>query len=166
MYAGKYELPAQVKLAALGSGTAKAIGKRLFRTPDFIGSSSDPALAIQEFVPFLRPYMKVLIPRAEKSMKRLNEALPAKAIVDWPFYSTYKAAPDKPSQSKYLIFTSPSNAEAYLEKHEISSKQTCVAIGASTASMFVSKGVRNYLVSDTPTEESMWSAILQNKRLI
>ncbi len=165
LYAQQYSLMANVKLAALGKGTAAAIEEHLLRSPEFTSFASQPKEAMAEFTSLLKPNETVLGPRTEQSLKRLAGHLPESVLIDWPFYCTVLSPPEEATSASYLIFTSPSNADSYFGNYSLNHRQTCVSIGRSTASKLRSLGIQKILESKTPTEESLWEVISRHKKV-
>lgn len=75
----------------------------------------------------------------------------------------YRTLPDDnftvPEQD-ILIFTSPSNASAYLDKKEISSNQPIIAIGKSTAQQLTALGITNVKIADQVSELGLIDTML------
>ncbi len=53
-------------------------------------------------------------------------------------------------KADYLIFTSPSNADAYLDLHELDENQVVVAIGKTTETALERHGVLNIICAEHP----------------
>ncbi len=146
------------RIAVLGAGTATRM-EEYGLYPDFTPVSTEPEEAIKIFCAQLKPTETVLVPRSEISLQRFRNSLPANQLVDWPFYSNHPAPPEIASDADFLIFTSPSNARAYLDAHGIKLTQIAVAIGEATFRALQDLVATTVLKSETPTEESIWDVI-------
>jgi uroporphyrinogen-III synthase len=159
LFAKSYTLPENVKLAALGNGTAQAVKENLSLSPAYTSASSIPEEAMADFASQVLPNETVLIPRSEQSLKKMAGILSAAVLVDWPFYRTLLSPPAEVTTASYLIFTSPSNASSYFSRYKLNDEQICVAIGSSTAEQLRDIGIQKILESKTPTEEGLWEVI-------
>ncbi|MCA1750515.1 MAG: uroporphyrinogen-III synthase, partial [Flavobacteriales bacterium] len=159
-----FSLSAKSKIAVLGRGTATAL-RGTGRIPDFVPETTDVQAAVEAFANLPKGNETVLYPRSSESLLRLRTAIPAESLVDFPFYLTLPDPPDAPSDADYLVFTSPSNAGAYLGMHELQRGQKAVAIGRSTATRISEEGLTDFLVSTAPTPEGVWRCIAQDARI-
>ena len=150
----------RAKRAALGEGTA-----RIFREdgiePDFVGESPNTSEVLKEFKSVIADGEKVVQARGEKSFERLREVLPAERILDWPFYRTEGKMNISKVEADVYIFTSPSNAEAYLNEHDIDSKAKVIVFGESTKRAVEALTTAEVLVTAEPGEDSV-EKILMN----
>jgi len=121
----------QARRATLGEGTA-----RIFREggikPDFVGQSPDPIEVMKEFEAVRSKEEKVVQARGKTSFERLREVLPSECILDWPFYHTESKTNIPRVEADVYIFTSPSNAEAYLSEYGVHPKSRVIVFGQST----------------------------------
>lgn len=100
---------------------------------------------------------------SDKSLKRMRGIVPEDQLVEWEFYENLPKKHIPKSEADYLIFTSPSNAEAYLDLHELNEYQTVVAIGKTTNGALKKRGISKRICAEHPTEEWVWEAILKNR---
>jgi len=150
------------RFAVLGEGTADAMRESGIQ-PEFIGKSSDTSEVMVEFEAVLKSDERVVQARGEKSFERLREQLPSSQILDWPFYRT-QAKPELPEAiADYYIFTSPSNAEAYLKRYDLPLQTVVVVLGESTRAMVREKSDARTLVTDIPGEESSIQKIKEDQ---
>lgn len=156
-----FSLSAKSKIAVLGRGTAAAL-QATGRTPDFVPETTDVQAAVEAFADLPKGGETVLYPRSSESLLRLRTAVPEERLVDFPFYLTLPVPPDNPSDADYLVFTSPSNATAYLGKHGLHAGQKAVAIGHSTAFRMSKEGLNDFLVSEAPSPEGVWRCIVRD----
>lgn len=148
----------RAKRAALGEGTARAFRLNGIQ-PDFVGSSSDPSEVMREFREVVSRQEQVVQARGEKSFERLREVLPEEQIIDWPFYRTESKAHIPEVTSDVYIFTSPSNAEAYLEKYGLPANARAVVFGESTRKAVEKYANAEIVVTAQPGEEGAVKAI-------
>ena len=150
--------PFPYKCAAFGPATAGAI--RAFEiTPYFIGSGKAASTAkhFQQRV----GNDNVCFVRAKKSRRSVQEILKEKInardlIVYNNEYKTDFSLPD----FDILVFTSPMNAHAYFDKHELQKNQVVIAIGDTTSSVLKELGV-DCKVSKLPSEEGLAACCLE-----
>jgi len=142
----------RAKWAALGEGTARIFREQGFE-PDFIGKSPDTSEVMKEFKSAISEEERVVQARGETSFERLREVLPAERILDWPFYRTEAKAKVPKADADVYIFTSPSNAKAYLSKFEISSAAKVIVFGESTKKAVETLTTVKIFVTDEPGEE-------------
>lgn len=140
------------RFAALGEGTVDAMRGRGFK-PEFIGKSSDTSEVMSEFARVIRTGERVVQARAEKSFERLREVLQAEQILDWPFYQTQAKQEIPEATADYYIFTSPSNAEAYLQAHQLTKGAVVIVFGDSTKKAVEQYTTAKILLTEMPGEE-------------
>ncbi len=98
-------------------------------------------------------------PVGNRSGNRLKTVLSEDQLKSVVIYNTVPAEQIRKSTATYLIFTSPTNAEFYFDKHEIREGQRVVAIGQTTKKALAGLGFDRIVVSETPSEEGIWKAI-------
>ncbi len=159
-----YDLTENVKVAVLGPGTAAAL-EGVHLNLRFNPGHYQVAEAIAEFARGLSPEETVLYPRSDISLQRLSKPLGKNQLLDFPFYKTLPQPPVVASDADYLVFSSPSNAEAYLGRHRATTSQRVVAIGESTGKSIYALGLRGFLISEEPRPEAIWKAIAEDAGL-
>ena len=140
------------RFAALGEGTADTM-RNFGIQPEFIGKSSDTSKAIEEFSGVIKPTENVVQARGERSFERLREKLPPSQILDWPFYRTRAKQELTEATADYYIFTSPSNAEAYLGKFDLPVNAVVLVFGESTKAAVEKYSTAEVYVTTLPGEE-------------
>ena len=76
---------------------------------------------------------KVVFPVARESMRTIQWQFPKQQnCIDLPVYAALKVPHVVPETTDVLVFTSPSNAESYLEKNKIHPHQKVIAMGEAT----------------------------------
>ncbi|MBI4930911.1 MAG: hydroxymethylbilane synthase [Bacteroidetes bacterium] len=131
------------KFGAVGKSTADEI-RKFGKRADFIGDSDNTKMTGKKFSALVGS-KTVLFPQAKASMKTIQLQLPKKENVkDVVVYETIKHNDSRlpPAGCQLLIFTSPSNVEAFFEKNKISSEQKVIAMGDATANALKKKGVK------------------------
>jgi len=102
---------------------------------------------------------KVLFPRAQDSLLSMQKYLqPSTKVVDLPIYETVIEEDIDPTSADVLIFTSPSNVEAYFAKNLLAPEQKVIAIGHSTGKKFDEMGVE-YILPYSPDEIGLAEAV-------
>lgn len=102
---------------------------------------------------------KVLFPRAQDSLLSMQKYLqPSTKVVDLPIYETVIEEDIDPTSADVLIFTSPSNVEAYFAKNLLQPEQKVIAIGHSTGKKFDEMGVE-YILPYSPDEIGLAEAV-------
>ena len=133
-----------VKIGALGKATAEAV-RKYGRRAEFIGYSTDTKLTGKQFAAIAGD-AKVLFPIAKGSMRTVQQQFTKPSqVIDAVVYETKRQMPDAAfdsKQFKILIFTSPSNVEAWFERFKISADQRVIAFGEATAN-----ALRNFKVN-------------------
>lgn len=122
--------------------------------PEFVGSSANPSEVVAEFGQILTTKERVVQARGEKSFERLREALNSDQIIDWPFYRSDLIDSIPLIKADYYIFTSPSNAEAYLAKHLLPREAIVVVFGESTKAFVEINSKNQILMAPEPGEKS------------
>lgn len=123
-----------VKFGAVGKATAEEI-RKFGKRAEFIGSSDDTRMTGKKFSALVGS-KTVLFPQAKESMRTIQLQLPKKGNVhDLVVYETIKNnAADLPTADcQLLIFTSPSNVDAFFEKNKVTAEQKVIAMGDATA---------------------------------
>jgi len=131
------------KFGAVGKSTAEEI-RKFGKRADFIGDSANTKMTGKKFSALVGS-KTVLFPQAKASMKTIQLQLPKKENVkDVVVYETIKhnVSSLPTAVCQLLIFTSPSNVEAFFEKNKISSEQKVIAMGGATANALKKKGVK------------------------
>ncbi|PRD51451.1 hydroxymethylbilane synthase [Sphingobacterium gobiense] len=149
----------KTKLAVLGRGSEDALRKH-GRVADFSGDNlgiktEDIAKEFAKLV----DGQTVFIPRAKDSLMSIQNALTSNTkVIDMPLYETVIQENVDKTNAEVLIFTSPSNVEAYFQEHLIDPGQKIICIGHSTAKAIETMGL-NYTLPFTPDEIGLSEAI-------
>ncbi|MBI4945175.1 MAG: hydroxymethylbilane synthase [Bacteroidetes bacterium] len=143
-----------VKFGAVGKTTAEEI-RKFGKRAEFIGSSDDTRMTGKKFSALLGN-KTVLFPQAKESMKTIQFQLPRKEnVVNLIVYETIKTVESsklKVESLDVLVFTSPSNVDAFFEKYNRTNVPSLwegfgvdskvVAMGDATANALKKHGVK------------------------
>lgn len=151
------------KIGVIGPGTEREVRNCGWRV-DFAPKSTDPKEGIEEFANQLPTTETVIMACSDKSLKRMHGLIAANQLIEWEFYRNKPKKHPTKTEAQYVIFTSPSNANAYLDHHVLDTTQVAVAIGKSTEGALKTRQISNFIRATHPTEESMWEAILMHRR--
>ncbi len=135
----------KVKFACISKATAQEL-RAFGYTSDFIGQNTDTKLIGKQFSS-LAGKARVLFPIAKESMQSIQHQLVNKEnAVNLPVYQTIKHSQPISAENDILVFTSPSNVEAYFELNTIARHQQVVAMGEATGKALERKGIRKYVM--------------------
>jgi hydroxymethylbilane synthase len=124
-------LPKNVKYGVVGRGSEDAL-RHLGKFPSFIGESSDTVEVAKEFAEVAKG-QNVLFPSAKDSLRTIVKGLhPDTKSKELDVYETILVDDVAKSYADILVFTSPSNVEAYFVDNLLDPGQQVVAIGLST----------------------------------
>lgn len=130
-----------VKYGVISKSTGEEL-RRFGKKPDFIGYSTDTRLTGKQFSAVVGS-KTVLFPIARGSMKTVQQQLPKQGqAVDVFVYETIKNNQEPVEYADILVFTSPSNVEAFFEKNKISKEQKVVAMGGATENALQKFGIK------------------------
>jgi hydroxymethylbilane synthase len=136
----------KLKIGAIGKSTAAAI-RTYGRRADFIGYSTDTRLTGKQFASLVKS-APVVFPQAKDSMRTVQQQFVNKSQTrDLAVYETIQKPVEDTPDADIMLFTSPSNVEAFFEKKKLSSSQKVIAMGDATAHTLKQFGVKSvYLV--------------------
>jgi hydroxymethylbilane synthase len=127
----KPELPPDIKFACIGTSTSAEL-RTFGRRADFIGQSTDIKLVGKQFSSKIGN-ARVLFPIARGSMQSIQwQMVKRDNVFNLEVYATLKHSIEVSPEHEILVFTSPSNVEAFFEKNKILPHQKIVAMGEST----------------------------------
>ena len=100
-----------------------------------------------------------MFPCAEDSLRAIQKGLSDTThIIDLPIYETVLEDDVEASGADVLIFTSPSNVDAYFATNLMDPYQKVIAIGKSTGKKFDEMGVK-YTLPFAPDEVGLAEAV-------
>ena len=136
----------KTRFGVVGRGSEDML-RKFGKVPDFTGQLDgiDTADIAREFAS-VASGTTVMFPCAKESLRSIQKDLsPETKIVDLPVYETVLEDHVQPSRSEVLIFTSPSNVEAYFADNLLEHYQKVICIGKSTGQKFDEMGAKYYL---------------------
>jgi len=152
----------KTRFAVFGIGSARYL-KKFDKVADFIGEGNNATVIAKQFAQLIHNET-VLFPMALDSLQTVQRQLGYNNVAkDLYVYKTdIKKDFDIP-KTEILLFTSPSNVEAYFSKYQLSEGQKAIAIGTTTQQKLNSYGVKNVELPDSFCEESLLQKIWQIK---
>jgi len=146
------------RFACVGKATAEAL-RRFGKRAEFIGSDGDTRMTGKKFAS-LAGSATVLFPQAKGSLRSIQQQFVRKEqTVDLVVYETTKMNPKEAPDADILVFTSPSNADAWLEHHSMRKDQKAVAMGDATAHALKRNGIYAEALADTFDDAGLARAI-------
>lgn len=152
----------QVKWAALGTATAKALTEHVEQV-DFVGTG-EPGSTAEAFrkVNGRGAGLRILFPAARHSRQSVMALLADDfRCTHFPIYDNRPVEAPLRSTADALVFTSPMNAEAYFSTNKWGKNQRVIAIGATTAEALRTLGAEQVEVAAAPTEKALADAVLR-----
>lgn len=153
------QLPKKVKYGVIGRASEEML-RRYDILPDFNGEEDgiDTQDIAKDFAK-LANGSTVLFPGAKDSLRTIQQALnKATKIIDLPVYETEMDENCDPSVAEVLVFTSPSNVDAYFTNNLLEPGQQVICIGKSTGKKFDQMNV-NYTLPYSPDEIGLAEAV-------
>lgn len=148
-----------VKFGCIGTATSaelRAFGKRA----DFIGQSTDTKLVGKQFGSKIGN-AKVLFPIARGSMQSIQwQMVKRENVFNLEVYATLKHSLEISQDHEVLVFTSPSNVEAYFEKNKIHPHQKIIAMGEATGKALEKEKIKKYTMPRSFDDLGLFQAIL------
>ena len=150
-------LPKKTKFGVMGSGSEDSLRRHGYFV-DFTGDKIDTTEVASAFADLANGSV-VLFPSAESSMRSIQSGLSTDTkIIDLPVYETILEENPEPSGAAVLVFTSPSNVEAYFTSNLIQPGQKVIAIGRSTGKKLEAAGIQ-YTLPYSPDEVGLAEAV-------
>ncbi len=133
----------KVKFGCVGASTSAELRAFGYRA-DFIGSGTDTKLIGKQFAAKVGNG-KALFPIAKDSLKTFQWQMPKQEnVINLNVYWTQKHSVEIDPDKDILIFTSPSNFLAYMEKNKIHPHQKLIAMGDATGKEFEKLKIKKY----------------------
>jgi hydroxymethylbilane synthase len=150
-------LPKKVKFGVMGSGSEDMLRRKGYFV-DYTGAGVDTTEVAADFAKIANGKI-VMFPSAESSMRSIQQGLSADTkIIDIPVYETILQENPEPSGAEILVFTSPSNVEAYFADNLVHPDQKVIAIGKSTGKKLEEFHVK-YTLPYSPDETGLAEAV-------
>jgi hydroxymethylbilane synthase len=128
---------------------------------DFIGEGVDVTRIAKDFAGVVKDDT-VLFPQAIDSLQTIQKHLSFTNICHnlFVYKTTLRTDFTIPSVG-LLVFTSPSNVEAYFEKHKFEEGQKIVAMGSTTLNKLRNYGAKNVAMPESFDENGLLAVILE-----
>jgi hydroxymethylbilane synthase len=153
----KPQLPKHVKFGVIGAGSENAL-RHYGHFADYTGEGVDMVDVANDFAQ-LANGLTVAFPGAENPMRSIHQALSADTkIIDLPVYETVLLEDVEPTYADVIIFTSPSNVDAYFADNLLEPGQKVMAIGKSTGRKLDEMGIK-YKLPFSPDEVGLAEAV-------
>ncbi|TDQ08735.1 hydroxymethylbilane synthase [Pedobacter metabolipauper] len=153
----KPTLSKKVQYGVVGRGSEDAL-RKYNELADYVGESGDIKEVAEDFAKLVTG-KTVLFPRAQDSLLSIQKSLDESTkVVDLPIYETVVEDDIDPTAAEVLIFTSPSNVDAYFADNLLDPGQQVIAIGNSTGKKFDEMGVQ-YALPYSPDEIGLAEAV-------
>lgn len=151
------QFPKKIKFGVMGAGSEDML-RRNGHFADFVGESNDTVDVAADFAA-LANGTTILFPGADSPMRSIQQGLSAETkIIDLPVYETVLEEGVEPTGADVVVFTSPSNVEAYFADNLLEPQQKVIAIGKSTGKKFDEMGVK-YTLPFSPDEVGLAEAV-------
>ena len=159
-FAQKPEINIGVKFGVMSAVSAEYL-MEFGKKSDFIGTGVDVTQIAKDFAEFIKDDT-VLFPQAIDSLQTIQRQLSFTNICHNLFvYKTTPRIDFELQPAEVLVFTSPSNVQAYFEKYKLVKGQKVVAIGSTTFSQLKNYGVKNIGLPSTFDEPGLLNAIIE-----
>jgi len=150
-------LPKKVKFGVMGSGSEDMLRRKGYFV-DYTGAAVDTTEVAAEFAKLANGTV-VVFPSAESSLRSIQQGLSADTkIIDLPVYETILEDNPNPTGAEILVFTSPSNVEAYFAANLVHPDQKVIAIGKSTGKKLGEASI-TYVLPYSPDETGLAEAV-------
>lgn len=158
----QWQAPAnkKIKFAVIGKGTSDELRQYGYRA-DFIGTSTDTQMIGKKFASIVKGTEVVLFPQAKGSLRSIQKQfVKPNQVIDVTVYETIKHPSDELPEADILLFTSPSNVDAFFEKHQIKKGQKVIAMGGATAKALENKGINRYTLPPSFDDLGLIKAVM------
>ncbi len=153
------ELKPQVKFAVVSAVSAEYLENFGYKA-SFIGTGADVVTIGKEFAKFIKDE-SVLIPQAIDSMQVIQKQLSFTNSCHNLFVYNWQARADMQQlRSEILVFTSPSNVQAYFDNYKLIPGQQVLALGSTTAIKLKENGIRDFTLTTGFDEPAVLEGLL------
>jgi hydroxymethylbilane synthase len=153
-------IPDEVRFGVMSRNSAACL-QEFGKTADFTGEGVDVSQIAKDFAACVKDET-VLFPQAIDSIQSIQKHLSFTNICHNLFvYKTILRADFGDPEADILVFTSPSNVQAYFEKHPLRSGQRVVAIGSTTLKRLSNFGVNKAYLSASFDEAGLLEAVIR-----
>lgn len=148
-----------IKFGCIGTSTSAEL-RKFGKRADFIGQSTDIKLVGKQFSSKVGN-SKVLFPIARGSMQSIQwQMVKRDHVLNLEVYATLKHSIELPADHQVVIFTSPSNVEAFFEKNTIHPHQKVIAMGESTGKALEKLRIKTYTMPQSFDDLGLLRAVL------
>jgi uroporphyrinogen-III synthase len=150
----KIDLDESKFIGAIGKSTASYIHQQGYSV-HFTGIQSGKPEEVAETFKAAVGSKKILFPQSSRSKKSIQKYLKVEQCMDLVVYETLLEPQELKNSPEILVFTSPSNVEAFLLKNSIDENQKIIAWGDSTALYLKEKGCSSIQVLEKSNLEEL-----------
>jgi uroporphyrinogen-III synthase len=141
-FLGQHKIAKGQKIACIGLKTAEFIKKMHYSVDFFAKNDKIPRLAAEELKSWLGTG-RVLFPISDRSNKSMQQILSPDCYDEIIVYKTLLAPIKLDLDPNYILFSSPSNVDAFLELNSINKKQKVFAWGETTQAHLLHFGIES-----------------------
>lgn len=149
--------PLGVEIAAAGNKTKELI-ESLGYPVGYFGSGSDMDQVALAFSNWLGDRL-LFLPHSSRSNKTMLRYLNPEQVIQQAIYTT-ELQPATIKDCHFYVFTSPSNAEAFLQVNSIPNESTVISWGSTTSEFLQSRGI-NCIQLSSPDTHSLTELLLK-----
>ncbi len=143
-------IPIELQYACAGQETAEKLKNEFQISCDFIAANAgNPNESAQIFKSWLGQ-RHVLFPKSEQSLNTYSSVIPINQKTEIVVYRTTSISKSI-SPCDLYIFSSPSNAKAFLEHNQLPNEANCLAWGSSTLKYLESQEIPVFYQLETGT---------------
>lgn len=151
-------VPESVKIGVISAASEEYL-KTLGKHCDFVGQGTDLVKIGKDFAVVLQND-SVLFPQAIDSLRTIQKQIAfTNTLYNLYTYKTIIRSDIDIPYADVLIFTSPSNVEAYLRKYKIDIRQIVIAMGATTKFRLSQSGTKDVLTPATFNEQGLFDTL-------
>ncbi len=133
-------IPIKLQYACAGQETAEKLKNQFQISCDFIAANAgNPNESAQIFKSWIGQ-RHVLFPKSEQSLNTYSSVIPINQKTEIVVYRTTSISKSI-SPCDLYIFSSPSNAKAFLEHNQLPNEANCLAWGSSTTAFLTSQDI-------------------------
>lgn len=141
-------------IACVGRKTAEHITQKGISC-DFVGQKSGDVHTVAKDFQALVKENGVLFPISQRSNQSMQQELKSDQFFNVHVYNTLHKHIQLNTTPNFLVFTSPSNAEAYLKQHTINPTQKIIAWGSTTKSFLENSGFHSTFTLEESSIDSL-----------
>ncbi len=158
-FSQKPQLEKTIKFGCVGASTAAELRAHGHRA-NFIGQSTDIKLVGKQFSSIVGSH-SVLFPIARGSMQSIQwQMVKRDSVINLEVYATLHKSREVASEFEVVIFTSPSNVEAYFEKNTWHPHQQAIAMGEATGKALEKVKIKKYTTPKSFDDLGLLQAVL------